>query len=63
MAEPQFDDYLVLGGCGAYCSSMTPFNYNSHTQIPEVLQRANGDLVLIRKAQSLAQVTQNELSI
>ncbi|MBN1412834.1 MAG: diaminopimelate decarboxylase [Spirochaetales bacterium] len=63
MAEPEVDDFLVLGGCGAYCSTMTPFNYNSHTQIPEILLRKNGDLVLIRKAQDLAQMVQNEVSL
>jgi diaminopimelate decarboxylase len=63
LPEPEMDDFLVTGGCGAYCSSMTPFNYNSHTQIPEVLLRTNGDLVTIRRAQTLEQLTQNELSL
>jgi diaminopimelate decarboxylase len=50
MAEPAIDDFAVIGGAGAYCASMTPFNYNSHTQIP-----------LIRKRQTLEQMLENEL--
>ena len=61
MAEPLVGDLLIIGGAGAYCSAMTPFNYNSHTQIPEVLAAADGSLRLIRKAQTLEQITENEL--
>jgi len=60
MAEPEAGDLVVIGGAGAYCSSMTPMNYNSHLQIPEVLW-ANGDLTLIRKKQTLEQLTWNEV--
>ncbi len=63
LAEPEPDDYLVVGGCGAYCSSMTPFNYNSHTQIPELLFRESGELQVIRKSQELGQIVQNEVSL
>jgi diaminopimelate decarboxylase len=63
LPEPEMDDFLVSGGCGAYCSSMTPFNYNSHTQIPEVLVRLDGNLVTIRREQTLDQLTQNELPL
>ncbi|GBE20006.1 MAG TPA: diaminopimelate decarboxylase [Candidatus Pacearchaeota archaeon] len=61
MADPKIGDYIVIGGCGAYCSSMTPFNYNSHRQVPEILLRENDELCLIRKRQSLNQITQNEV--
>lgn len=61
LIEPEIDNYFVVGGCGAYCSSMTPFNYNSHTQIPEILLRMNGNLAEIRKGQTLLQMTQNEV--
>lgn len=61
MAEPEIGDILVIGGAGAYCSSMTPFNYNSHTQIPEVLFTQSGELKLIRKGQTLEQIVENEL--
>ncbi len=63
MAEPRVGDFLVVGGCGAYCASMTPFSYNSHTQAPEVLLRSNGRLDLIRRPQALPQLTVNELPL
>ena len=61
MAEPDIGDIAVIGGTGAYCSSMTPFNYNSHTQIPEVLLTEQSELILIRKRQTLEQMVENEL--
>jgi len=61
MAEPETGDIAVIGGVGAYCSSMTPFNYNSHTQIPEVLFTADGKLKLIRRRQTLEQMLENEV--
>ena len=61
MAEPEIGDIVVIGGVGAYCSSMAPFNYNSHTQTPEVLYTADGDLKLIRKRQTLEQMLENEI--
>ena len=61
MAEPEIGDFALIGGAGAYCSSMSPFNYNSHTQIPEVLYTSGGDLKLIRKRQTLEQMLENEI--
>jgi len=61
MAEPEIGDIAIIGGTGAYCSSMAPFNYNSHTQIPEVLLSENGELKLIRKRQTLEQMLENEV--
>jgi diaminopimelate decarboxylase len=60
MAAPEIGDFLVMGGCGAYCASMSPFNYNSHVQAPEVLLRENGRLDLIRSTQRLSHMTANE---
>jgi diaminopimelate decarboxylase len=60
MAEPEVGDYFVVGGAGAYCSSMAPFNYNSHTQAPEVIKRIRGVFDLIRRPQTLKQIIQNE---
>jgi diaminopimelate decarboxylase len=60
MAEPVIGDIAVIGGVGAYCSSMAPFNYNSHTQAPEILFTTDGDLKLIRKRQTLEQMLENE---
>ena len=63
MANPDVDDFVVVGGCGAYCSSMTPFNYNSQVQAPEVLVRTDGAIKLIRKRQEPIDVYKNELSL
>ncbi len=60
MAEPKIGDYLVIGGCGAYGSTMSPFNYNSHTQAPEFSKLEDGNIAITRKPQSLKQITQNE---
>jgi diaminopimelate decarboxylase len=61
MAEPSVGDFAIIGGVGAYCSSMAPFNYNSHTQIPEVLLTSDGHIQLIRKRQTLEQMLANEI--
>ncbi|MCL2408499.1 MAG: diaminopimelate decarboxylase [Oscillospiraceae bacterium] len=61
MKEPDIGDLCVIGGVGAYCSAMTPFNYNSHTQIPEALFTAGGELRLIRRRQTLEQIVENEM--
>lgn len=61
MADPQVGDLVVVGGAGAYCASMSPFNYNSYLQSPEVLLGADGRLQIIRKAQTLDQVVANEV--
>ncbi|MBN2545970.1 MAG: diaminopimelate decarboxylase [Spirochaetes bacterium] len=64
MGMPDMEDYIVVGGCGAYCSAMTPFNYNSHYQAAELLLRKNGkDVDLIRKRQLFKQIFQNELNL
>lgn len=59
--DPEVGDLVIIGGCGAYCSSMSPFNYNSYTQAPEVLLDTQGNLKLIKKAQTLNQMVTNEL--
>ncbi len=61
MADPAVGDLLVVGGAGAYCASMSPFNYNSHVQAPEVLLCADGTLRVVRRGQTLEQLTANEL--
>lgn len=63
MAEPKIGDYVVIGGAGAYCSTMTPFNYNSHVQAPEVLVREDGSCKLVRKKQIPEDVYKNEFSL
>jgi len=61
MVEPQIGDFVVIGGVGAYCSSMSPYNYNSHPQAPEVLLTKKGKLTEIRKRQTLEQMLENEV--
>jgi diaminopimelate decarboxylase len=60
MADAEIGDYVIIGGAGAYCSSMAPFNYNSYTQIPELLLRQNGEVQVIREGQTLQQIVINE---
>jgi diaminopimelate decarboxylase len=61
MAEPEIGDIAVIGGTGAYCSSMAPFNYNSHAQAPEVLYTTSGELKQIRNRQTLTHMLANEV--
>ncbi|MBN1961130.1 MAG: diaminopimelate decarboxylase [Deltaproteobacteria bacterium] len=63
MANPNIGDYVIIGGAGAYCSSMSLVGYNSYTQAAEVLVREDGSLQLIRKRQTLLQLCQNELPL
>ncbi len=61
MKEPQIGDYIAIGGTGAYCSSMTPFNYNSHQQIAEILFTKEMEQKLIRRRQTMEQILCNEI--
>ncbi len=54
-------DTLVIGGAGAYCSGLQGKNYNSFPEAPEVLLTSTGELKLLRRRQSLDQITQNEV--
>lgn len=63
MADPQIGDFFVVGGCGVYCSTMSVFNYNSHTQAPEVLKMPDGQFRLIRMAQTLKEIIAGEMDI
>lgn len=56
-------DLVVIGGTGAYCSGMCNKNYNSFPEAPEVLITNSGKLNLIRKRQTLEQMTQNEIRV
>ncbi len=60
MANPGLYDYLIIGGAGAYVSSMTLVNYNSYLQPPEILLRTSGGLQTIRAPQRLEQIVENE---
>lgn len=61
LAETHAGDLLVVERAGGYCSSMNMKNFNSFPESPEVLQRKYGSFELIRKRQTLEQMTQNEL--
>jgi diaminopimelate decarboxylase len=61
LPETRIGDLVVLGGAGAYCSSMAAKNYNSFPEAAEVMISENGSAELIRKRQSLDQITQNEV--
>ncbi|MCH6259262.1 diaminopimelate decarboxylase [Puniceicoccaceae bacterium K14] len=63
LVESKIGDLFVMGGAGAYCSSMASKNYNSFPESPEVMVRENGDLVLMRKKQTLDQILANETEI
>ena len=63
MADPGLGDHVVIGGAGAYCASMSLTGYNSYRQAPEVLWREDGTLQLIRRRQTLEQLTQNEIGL
>jgi len=61
IAEPEIGDFVVIGGTGAYCSTMSPMNYNSHVQAPEILYTRSLMLKEIRSKQTLEQLIANEI--
>lgn len=63
LPEAQIGDLCVIEGAGAYCAAMPAKNYNSFPEAPEVLLRENGEIVLIRRRQTLEQIVQNEMPL
>jgi diaminopimelate decarboxylase len=61
LLEARRGDAFVIGGVGAYCSSMSAVNYNSVPACAEVLKRSDGSFQLIRRRQSLDEILQTEL--
>lgn len=59
--EVEIGDILVIGGSGAYCSSMSAKNYNSFPEAAEVLIDTTGDFHMIRRRQSMDHMLQNEV--
>jgi diaminopimelate decarboxylase len=45
----EIGNLILIGGAGAYCSSMSVNDYNSFLRASEVLRKENGDVVLIRE--------------
>jgi diaminopimelate decarboxylase len=60
LAETEAGDLLVVERAGGYCSSMNMKNFNSFPEAPEVLLRKDGRFDVIRKRQTIEQMTQNE---
>ncbi len=63
LLRAEIGDLLVIGGAGAYCSSMPAKNYNSFPESPEVLLENDGTLRQIRRRQDPQTVTENEILI
>ena len=61
LSKAQAGDLCVIGGAGAYCAGMSAKNYNSFPEAPEVLLTTAQQPVLIRRRQTLEQITQNEI--
>lgn len=61
LAETTPGDLIVVERAGGYCASMCVKNFNSFPEAPEVLRRTDGSFTLIRKRQTLEQITQNEI--
>lgn len=60
MGDPGIGYLYIIGGAGAYCASMCFRNYNSYREAPEYLLRPNGQVVMIRRLQTIQQITENE---
>jgi diaminopimelate decarboxylase len=63
MRKAAIGDFLIMDGCGAYCSGMSTKNYNSFPEAPEVLVDMAGKVHLIRGRQALEQIYENEITI
>jgi diaminopimelate decarboxylase len=61
LPETRIGDLIVLGGAGAYCSSMAAKNYNSFPEAAEVMISKEGSIELIRRRQTPDQIVQNEV--
>ena len=63
MGAVERGDMLVVEGAGAYCAGMSSKNYNSFPEAPEVMRGRDGKMHLIRKRQTLEQITTNEVEL
>ena len=61
LVEARIGDYLLIGGAGAYCATMSLKNYNSFPEAPEIILSEKGTFLLIRKRQTLKQMLANEM--
>lgn len=58
--RPEIGDLVLVGGAGAYCAAMSTINYNSYPAAPEVLRERDGTLRLVRKRQTIEEMTGTE---
>lgn len=63
LPETRIGDLVVIGGAGAYCSAMTPKNYNSFPEAPEIMVTKAGNFRLLRRRQTMDQMVQNETEV
>jgi len=63
LLEAKIGDLLVVGGTGAYCSSMSTKNYNSFPEAAEILISKKRKPKMIRIRQTLEQMMENERDI
>lgn len=61
LTKAKIGDLCLIGGTGAYCSSMSVKNYNSFPEAAEIILDEEGNPHLIRKRQTLDQIIQNEI--
>lgn len=54
VSKGHIDDYVVIEGVGAYCSSMCTRGYNSFPMSPELLRTQDGSFQLIRRRQEMS---------
>jgi diaminopimelate decarboxylase len=59
--RPVVGDVVVIGGAGAYCAAMSTINYNSYPAAPEVLRESEGNFRLVRRRQSIEEMTAGEV--
>lgn len=57
----RLEDYVVIEGVGAYCSSMCASGYNSFPASAEVMVSSGDDFRLVRRPQSMESLWEREL--
>ena len=62
LQKAHIGDIVVIGGCGAYCSSMAAKHYNSFPEAAEMMIGTDGKFYVMRQRGSLEQIIQNEVA-
>lgn len=57
----QSGDRVLIGGVGAYCSSMRTVHYNSYPRIAEYLLEDDGSWTCLKPAEHMEEVRKGEL--